>query len=106
MFDGACVTRDGVHPGMALGEVEQRYGRLKRLRVTDTEMREYAEFEKQPPWLEIQVGNGQVGHYAPGKRCTSNFAPSAHIASLWVSHALTNKLPEDQFTCNVPPGRR
>ena len=74
MFDGACVTRDGVHPGMALGEVEQRYGRLKRLRVTDTEMREYAEFVKQAPWLEIQVGNGQVG----------NYAPAAHIASLWV----------------------
>jgi hypothetical protein len=105
VFDARCSTRDGVHPGMPLAEVTQRYGRLKRLRTTDTESREYAEFEKQPNWLEIQVGNGQVGIYPAGKRCTSNYAPSAHIASLWVSHPITNKLPEDASTCNAPKGR-
>jgi hypothetical protein len=106
VFDGACATRDGVHPGMPLSEVTQRYGRLKRLMVTDTESREYAEFERLPPWLEIQVGNGQTGIYPPGKRCTSNYARSAHIASLWVSHPVTNKIPEDESKCNVPMPRR
>ena len=106
VFDGACATRDGVHPGMPLREVAQHYGRLIRLMVTDTESREYAEFEKLPPWLGIQVGNGQAGIYPTGKRCTSNYTPSAHIASLWVSHAVTNKIPEDESTCNVPLPRR
>jgi hypothetical protein len=106
VFDGACATRDGVHPGMRLAEVAQRYGRLTRLKVTDTESREYAEFERLPAWLEIQVGNGQTGIYPTGKRCTSNYAPAAHIASLWVSHPVTNKPPEDDSICNAPLPRR
>ena len=106
VFDGACATRDGVHPGMRLAEVAQHYGRLTRLKVTDTESREYAEFEKLPAWLRIQVGNGQAGIYPPDKRCTTNYAQSAHIASLWVSHPITNKIPEDESTCNVSLPRR
>lgn len=105
VFDGRCATRDGVHPGMPLPDVSQRYGHLKRLMTTDTESREYAEFEKTPNWLEIQVGNGQAGIYPDGKRCTSNYVPSARIASLWVSHPITNKLPEDPSTCNAPRRR-
>ena len=105
VFDGACATRDGVHPGMRVGEVEQRYGRLTRMMVSDTESREYAKFERQPSWLEIQVGNGQVGIYPPGKRCTTNYAPSAHVASLWISHPVPGK-PDDPSTCNAPLPRR
>jgi len=105
VFDGGCATRDGVHPGMPLAEVAKHYGRLKRLRVTDTESREYAEFERTPEWLEIQAGNGQGGVYPPGKRCTPTASPSAHIASLWVSHPVKNKIPEDASTCNVPVKR-
>jgi hypothetical protein len=105
VYDGACATRDGVHPGMPLAEVARRYGRLKRLMVTEIESREYADFEKLPPWLGIQVGNGQAGIYPPGKRCTTSYTSSAHIASLWVSHSVT-RLPEDDSACNVPLPRR
>jgi hypothetical protein len=105
VFDAACATRDGVHPGMPLADVAKRYGRLKRLMVTEIESREYADFERQPPWLLIQVGNGQAGVYPPGKRCTSNYASAAHIASLWVSH-LANRLPDDESARNVPAQKR
>jgi hypothetical protein len=105
VYDEECATRDGVRPGMQLAAVPAKYGRLKRLRVTDTESREYAEFENLPGWLEIQVGNGQVGVYAPGKRCTTTYASGAHIASLWISHPGARKLPEDASTCNVPRRR-
>jgi hypothetical protein len=106
VFDGACATADGVHPGMTLDEAGRRLGRLKRLRVTDTESREYAEFERLPSWLRIQVGNGQAGIYPPGKRCTTNYAPAAHIASLWVSGAVNNQASEDESTCNIPRQKR
>lgn len=106
VFDGTCATTDGVHPGMTLAEVGRRYGRLNRLRVTDTESREYAEFERQPSWLRIQVGNGQAGIYPPGKRCSTNYVPAAHIASLWVSSTVNNNAPEDESTCNVPRQKR
>jgi hypothetical protein len=106
VFDGACATRDGVHPGMPLSDVGRRYGRLKRLQVTEIESREFADFEKLPPWLQIQVGNGQAGIYPPGKRCTTNYATSAHIASLWVSRPESNRLREDEQACNAPQQRR
>lgn len=93
VYDGACATRDGVHPGMALGEVAKRYGHLRRLAVTEIESREFADFEKGPPWLGIQVGNGQVGVYPAGKRCTTNVSSSAHIASLWVAAGHNFSLP-------------
>jgi len=105
VYDGACATREGVHPGMPLTDVSKHYGRLKRLRVTDTEMREYAEFERQPGWIEVQVGNGQAGVYPQGKRCTPTASSSAHVASLWVSHPVANKIPEDEAACNVPVKR-
>ncbi len=106
IYDGACATRDGVRPGMPLAEVAKRLGRIKRLMVTEIESREFADFDKLPPWLGIQVGNGQAGIYPPGKRCTTNYSSSAHVASLWISHSATNRLPEDDFACNVPPQRR
>ena len=102
VFDEACATRDGVHPGMPLTDVAAKYGRLRRLRITDTESREYAEFERRPQWLEIQVGNGHSGIYPPGKRCTTTYSTGAHIASLWVSRAGVKQLPDDDFNCDAP----
>lgn len=84
VYDETCATRDGVHPGMSLPDAAARYGRLRTLRVTNTESREFAEFERQPDWLEIQVGNGNAGIYPPGQRSTTNYSSGAHIASLWV----------------------
>jgi hypothetical protein len=100
IFDTRCSTREGVHPGMRVGEAAKRFGRLKRILLTEIESREYAEFERMPDWLEIQVGDEQVGIYAPGKRCTTNFSPSARINSLWVQHAVI-RLPNDDSFCNV-----
>ena len=102
VFDGACATREGVRPGMRLSDVAQKYGRVTRLITTDTESREFAQFERAPSWIEIQVGNGQEGIYPPGKRCTTNYVPSAHIASLWVSHAGSNTIPQGDAVCNAP----
>lgn len=102
VFDGACATREGVHPGMRLSDVAQKYGRVTRLITTDTESREFAQFERAPSWIDIQVGNGQEGIYPPGKRCTANYSPSAHIASLWVSHAGSSTIPQGDAACNAP----
>jgi len=105
VFDEACATRDGVHPGMPLTDAAAKYGRVRILRIAATESREFADFERQPDWLEIQVGNGHAGIYPPGKRCTTNYSTSAHIASLWVSRAGVKKTPDDDFNCDVPRGR-
>lgn len=99
VFDETCATRDGVHPGMSLTDVAAKYGRLRRLRITDTESREFAEFERLPDWLEIQVGNGHAGIYPPGKRCTTAYVAGAHIASLWIG---PKKVGAEDFNCDAP----
>ncbi len=105
VFDESCATGDGVHPGMSLTEVGAKFGRLRRLRVIDAEAREFADFDRLPDWLEVQVGNGRTGNYPPGKRCTTSYAPGARIGSLWVSHAGVKRVPYDEFNCDVPRRR-
>jgi hypothetical protein len=102
VYDPNCATADGVHPGMLLSEVEQKYGKLKRLVLSEAEPWETAEFEKQPAWLEIQTGKGEAGVYPKGKRCAPRYAANAKAESLWVSHAMTNPLP-DAGMCDTPP---
>ena len=48
VFDSSCATAESVHPGTPLAAVEKQYGKLLRLERTETESREYAEFEKAP----------------------------------------------------------
>lgn len=90
VYDPACATAQGVHPGMPLGDVEKHYGKLLRLERTEVEAREYAEFENAPSWMDIQCGNGKAGIYPSGKRCASTFAPAAKVESLWISHPRTS----------------
>jgi hypothetical protein len=102
VYDPNCATAEGVHPGMPLSEVEQKYGKLKQLVQSEAEPLEAAEFAKQPSWLEIQTGKGEAGIYPKGKRCAPRYVPTAKIESLWVSHAMTKQTP-DAGMCDMPP---
>jgi len=105
VYDPECATVDGVHPGMLLREAEQRYRRVTRLVQTESEPREYAEFAKLPPWISVQVGNGEAGIYAKGRRCGSSYQPSARITSLWIARPPEHPLPEDPGFCDAPVER-
>lgn len=106
VYDPACATADGVHPGMLVKDVEQKWGPVTRLLITDVENLEQAEFQKQPSWIEVAVGHGEAGVYPKGKRCTKQYKPDAKVASLWVTHPGVPRLPNDENTCNVPAGKR
>lgn len=102
VYDPACVTVEGVRPGMPLIAVEGKFGNLKKLIVEQSESREYAQFAKLPSWLEIQVGKGEAGLYEPGELCTTRYKPSALVESLWVSHPIKNNLLDDDQFCKAP----
>jgi hypothetical protein len=102
VYDPACATVEGVHPGMPLIAVEGQFGNLKKLIVEQSEMREYAQFDKLPSWLEIQVGSGEAGLYDPGQLCTQRYKAAAAVESLWVSHEIKNKLLDDDQFCKAP----
>jgi hypothetical protein len=103
VYDPKCATADGIHPGMPLREVEQKFGPVLKIVTSEIESREEAEFKNQPSWLSIQVGNGEAGVYPSGKRCTRQYTPAAKVVSLWVSHAVANPVPEDPAFCDTPP---
>ncbi len=103
VWDPACATAEGVHPGSPLADVEKRFGKLLRLERIEIESREYAEFEKQPNWVDIQGGSGKAGRYAKGKRCAYQYAPDAKVECLWVMLPRTNtRYFRDDSECNEP----
>jgi hypothetical protein len=100
VYDSACSTAEGVHPGTPLRDLEQYFGKLSRVAMYEGEPRERVEFSRTPSWLEIQ--SADAGIYPQGKRCTGRFKDSATIQSLWVSHPIENKIPEDPAFCSAP----
>lgn len=103
VYDTACATAEGVHPGTLLADVEKQYGKLLRIARTEVESREYAQFEKAPSWIDIECGKGQAGVYAKGKRCASAYAPAAKVRSLWISHPRTStRFFANDSECAVP----
>jgi hypothetical protein len=104
VYDPACATAEGVHPGMPLRDLEKYFGKLLRVAMYEGEPTERAEFSKTPSWLEIQ--SSDAGIYARGMRCADRFKDSAVIESLWVSHPIDNKIPEDPGFCRTPVGRK
>lgn len=79
-------TAAGVYVGMPLKEVEQHYGNLKEIYLTEIESREYAEFEKQPKGLSLRVysKNGTAGIYPEGSIKTKHFRADAYVLSILV----------------------
>jgi hypothetical protein len=100
VYDPACSTAEGVHPGMPLRDLEKYFGKLSRMALYEGEPTERAEFSKLPSWLDIQ--SSDAGIYPQGKRCTGRFKDSATIQSLWVARPIQNKIPEDPAFCSAP----
>ncbi len=100
VFDPACATAEGVHPGMLLHDVEKQFGKLTRVAMYEGEPNERAEFSKTPSWLEIESRG--AGIYPKGKRCTDRIKDSATVESLWVAGPILNKVPEDPGFCSAP----
>ena len=86
----AFHTREGVHPGMLVSQVEKRYGRLTQIVKSEIESREYASFIKSPAGMlfRVQVNGGEAGRYGPENeaavrsRRSKTYAPDARLYSI------------------------
>ena len=83
----ACKTATGVHTGMKLAEVEKRYGKFMRIQRSEIEAREFAYFQKQPKWLEIQVesGSGVFPENADLAATTRRYTKNAVVEQLSIA---------------------
>ena len=89
-LDPRFRTKRGVHPGMLLSKVVEKYGKLLKIERSEIEGLEYAAFVKQEPGIELEVGanGGTAGSYPRGKdsapASTARFTPDAKIVGIIV----------------------
>ena len=87
VWDSRYHTAEGVHPKMPLPEVEQKYGKLKEIMVSEIEVREFATFVTQPAGFQWRVtnANGMAGIYSQGQNTTTRYTPSAYLKSISIT---------------------
>lgn len=73
VWSASYHTADGVHPKMPLREVEQKYGQLKQIILSEIEAREFATFATQPGRMQLRIAddNGMAGIYNEGQNTTT-----------------------------------
>jgi hypothetical protein len=90
VFHPSFRTAQGVGPETPLPEVEQKYGKLRRIEWSAVEQREYAFFERQPKHLFFRVDGGTAGEAGLYKKkrgataVTRRYAPTARILGVMV----------------------
>jgi hypothetical protein len=80
-------TKQGVRPGMLLSEVEKKLGKVKEIGISESDSRDYAQFERMPDGLWYQLGVGG-GIYENDSRTTKKYTPDTIIRAIgWRSPA-------------------
>jgi hypothetical protein len=83
IFSAEFHTREGIHPGAVVEDVEVAYGRVKEIQKSDIEGRQFIEFEKQPAEFRFRLNDTAV--FRGDSRSTTAFSPGAKILSIAVS---------------------
>ncbi|MEZ5424627.1 MAG: hypothetical protein R2747_00050 [Pyrinomonadaceae bacterium] len=104
VWDKSFKTAEGVSPGMTLRAAEGIYGKVKRIELSQIELREYAEFAGQPEGLDFRLSSREdyagVNYRATGRgeetgeRITREYVPSAYIFNITISRPPLSKDPE------------
>ena len=87
-FSAACQTQDGVHPAMRLTQVAQKWGRLNHITMSEIEMRQFAQFARQPARIGLRVEGGDFGTQEADMELplnTSKASPSAKVLSIQIA---------------------
>lgn len=87
-FSAACQTQDGVHPAMRLTQVAQKWGRLNHITMSEIEMRQFAQFARQPARIGLRVEGGDFGTQAADAELPLNTAkasPGAKVLSIQIA---------------------
>ncbi len=87
-FSAACQTQDGVHPAMRLTQVAQKWGRLNHITMSEIEMRQFAQFARQPARIGLRVEGGDFGTQAADVELplnTSKASPGAKVLSIQIA---------------------
>jgi hypothetical protein len=105
VLDPGYATAAGVHAGMPLAQVENIYGKLRGISMSEVEMQELATFPGLPDGISLRVWGRDkpAGVYAPGARETAEYDPTAIVAGIIVTER--GARPSARHTDNEQPGR-
>lgn len=90
VFHSSFRTAEGVGPESSIRDVEQKYGKLRRIEWSEVEQREYAYFSHQPKQLLLRVDGGSAGEAGVyGKRkgataVTKRYASAARVLGVMI----------------------
>lgn len=87
-FSAACQTQDGARPAMRLTQVAQKWGRLRNITMSEIEMRQFAQFAKQPARIDLRVEGGDFGTQEADMELplnTSKASPGAKVLSIQIA---------------------
>lgn len=82
VWDKRFKTKDGVHKGMLVRDVEKRLGKVVEIFLTQTESREFVTFKKQRKGISYRFYGGI---YPPGATETTRYERGARLWSIQVS---------------------
>jgi tetratricopeptide (TPR) repeat protein len=85
--DAGFRTSAGVNPTMPLREVEQKYGKLDEISLSEIEAREYATFANHPTGISFRVRTDSVlaGVYPANQTKTERYVSSAYVFGISIS---------------------
>lgn len=89
IFDSAYQTKNGVHVGMSITDIEKHYGKLKEIMRSEIESREYATFAKQPKELTFRIigkNDSSAGIYSNENNTTKTYHPDAYLYSIFIGN--------------------
>lgn len=96
VWDKNFKTKEGVHPQMMVQRAENVYGKIKSINRSEIEMREYAEFSKQPDGIDFRISSKKDFAGVDYKRddqgleSTKQYVPSAYIFNILISERKSN----------------
>jgi hypothetical protein len=79
-FDSLCYTKEGIHPGSLIVNVEKKYGKLKEIVMSEIETRQFASFETQPSCLLFRIA--YCGEFKEGSNRTTAYGKDCKIISI------------------------
>ena len=84
----ALETFSAVRPTMRLTQVAQKWGRLNHITMSEIEMRQFAQFAKQPAHIGLRVEGGDFGTQEADVELplnTSKASPGAKVLSIQIA---------------------
>lgn len=73
---------------MRLTQVAQKWGRLRNITMSEIEMRQFAQFAKQPARIDLRVDGGDFGTQEADMELplnTSKASPGAKVLSIQIA---------------------